>query len=145
MQLADPNLHQRLLEMCDCYLETDFAKQLNVISHGHSKDLDEDAIKYLALAIMYGVSEQADELKMKKKKDGKIKVLLQIDGEKKALPIPPVALFDRMLQMMEAILHLEKDGGELPLALGLRTSQLELQVKVKEKEDETSMKITYPA
>ena len=144
MQLSDPNLHLKLQEMCDCYLETDFAKQLNAMSKVTSKDLDEDAVKYLSLAIMYGATDRAAELKMKKKKEGSVKASLKVDGEKISLPSPSAELFDRMAAVISTILHFEAGGGELPLVLGLRNSQLELKVKLKEKKDETSLKISFP-
>ena len=144
MQLTDPNLHLKLQEMCDCYLETDFTRQLNAMVKGTSKDLEEDAIKYLALAIMHGVSDRARTLKLKKKKDGAIKAVLTIEDEKVSLPSPSPALFDRIIGVIRAILHFEEGGGSMPLALGLRNSNLELMVKLKEKEGDTSLKLAYP-
>ena len=144
MQLSDPNLHLKLQEMCDCYLETDFAKQLAAMSKAQSKDLDEDAVKYLSLALMYGVTDRAQQLKMKKKKDGTVKASLVIDDTKISLPLPPAALFDRMVAVIRTILHFEAGGGQMPLVLGLRNSQIDLTVKLKEKEGETSLKITFP-
>ena len=144
MQLHDPNLHLKLQEMCDCYLETDFSRQLNAMVKGSSKDLEEDAVKYLSLAIMNGVSDRAQALKLKQKKDGTVKSGLVIDDKKTSLPAPSPALFERMVGVVRAILHFEKSGGTMPLALGLRSSNLELTVKLKEKEGETSLKISFP-
>ena len=109
-----------------------------------SKDLEEDAVKYLSLAIMYGVTDRAAKLKMKKKKDGSVKATLVVDDEKVSLPPPSADLFDRMAAVIRAILHFEEGGGELPLVLGLRNSQLQLGIKLKEKENETSLKISFP-
>ncbi|MEJ2688628.1 MAG: hypothetical protein P8130_01505 [Deltaproteobacteria bacterium] len=144
MQLTDPNLHLKLQEMCECYLETDFTKQLNAMVKGSSKDLEEDAVKYLALAIMHGVSDRARTLKLKKKKDGTIKIGLTIDGEKISLPVPSPELFDRIVGVIRSILHFEEGSGSMPLALGLRNSNIELMVKLKEKEGDTSLKLSYP-
>lgn len=144
MQLTDPGLHLKLQEMCECYLETDFTRQLNAMVKGGSQDLEEDAVKYLALAIMYGVSDRARTLKLKKKKDGSIKAGLTIDDKKASLPAPPPDLFDRIVEVIGSILHFEKGGGTMPLSLGLRNSDIELMVKLKEKEGETSLKISFP-
>jgi len=144
MQLSDPNLHLKLQEMCDCYLETDFAKQLNAMTKSASRDLDEDAVKYLALAIMYGINERAGTLKFKKKKDNSLKAVLETGDGKISLPQPSPQLFDRIAETVRSILHFEAGGGQLPLVLGLRNSQLELTVKLKEKEDETSLKLSFP-
>ncbi len=144
MQLTDPNLHLKLQEMCECYLETDFTRQLNAMVKGSSKDLEEDAVKYLALAIMHGVSDRAGTLKVKQKKDGTIKAGLSIDDKKISLPAPSPELFERILGVIRSILHFEEGGGTMPLALGLRNSNIELVVKLKEKEGETSLKLSFP-
>lgn len=143
MQLKDPNLQQKLQEMCDCYLETDFADQLAAMSRGPSADLNEDAVKYLALAIMYGVTEKARKLSLKKKK-GETRVVLKTDDEKIELPNPSPELFSGIIGLVRGILHFESGDGSSLLALGLRNSELDLQVKLKEKEDKTSLKLTFP-
>ena len=144
MQLGDPNSHLKLQEMCECYLETDFTRQLNAMVKGSSKDLEEDAVKYLALAIMHGVSDRARSLKLKKKKDGTIKAGLTVDEKKVSLPAPSSELFERLVGVIRSILHFEADGGTMPLSLGLRNSDIELVVKLKEKEGETSLKLSFP-
>lgn len=143
MQLKDPNLHQKLQEMCDCYLETDFARQLESMTNEPSADLQEDAVKYLSLAIMYGVSEKARKLSLKRKK-GTIQASLKTADEKITLPSPADDLFDAAVELIRCILHFEDSSGKSTLALGLRNSELELQVKVKEKEEKTSLKFKFP-
>ncbi|MDD3619077.1 MAG: hypothetical protein RBR09_12420 [Desulfobulbaceae bacterium] len=143
MQLKDANPQQKLQEMCDCYMETDFAAQLAAMSRARSEDPREDAVKYLALAIMYGVTEKARKATFEKKGD-EIRVRLKTADEKIELPPPDADLFEAVRGLIFDILHLEKEGGDSPLALGLRTNPLELQVKVKEKKDKTSLKIKFP-
>lgn len=143
MKISDPNLHMRLQEMCDCYLETDFAKQLDAMVKAPSRDIEEEGVKYLALAIMYGVNERVEKLKMKKKKDGSLKASMVMGDEKISLPLPSVELFDRIVAIIREILHFEEDGGQLPLVLGLRDSQIELLVNLKFKGDEVSLKFSF--
>jgi hypothetical protein len=143
MQLKDPNLHLKLQEMCECYLETDFMSQLRGMTATPSGDPAEDAIKYLALAIMTGVTDKAKKLKLQRKKDS-IKASLKVGVEKILLPPPSAELFAAVIDLVRGILHFESEGGKMALILGLRNSQFELQVKLKQKEEKTSLKITFP-
>ena len=68
MEIHDPNLHLKLIEMCDCYLETDFKAQIQRTAKAATDDLDEDSSKYLALTIMYALTEKAQKLTYKSKK-----------------------------------------------------------------------------
>jgi len=143
MQLKDANPQQKLQEMCDCYMETDFAAQLAAMSKIRSVDLQEDAVKYLALAIMYGVTDKARRLTFKKK-GGEIKVRLTAVDGKIELPPPGADLFNRVISLVRGILHFESEGGSSTLALGLRNSRLDLRVKLKAEKEKTSLKIKFP-
>lgn len=143
MELADRNYHLKLQEMCDCYLDTDFKKKLHAMGSQSSGELEENAVKYLALAIMYCITEKAGKLSLQKKED---KVSAKMKAEKEiTLPPPSVALFDTMMGIIRAILHIEGEKGEMTLALGLRSGDLEIQVKTKQKEDKESIKMEFPA
>lgn len=143
MELADRNYHLKLQEMCDCFMETDFKKQLHGMSDQSDGDVEENAVKYLALAIMYTITEKAAKLSLKMKDD---KITVKMKGETEiALPPPSPALFGKMVEIIRAILHIEADKGEMPLALGLRSGNLELQVTTKRKAGKESLKIEFPA
>lgn len=143
MQLKDANPQQQLQEMCDCYLETDFAAQLAAMSRASSADTREDAVKYLALAIMYGVTDKARRITFKRK-GSTISVRMKTDGDKIKLPPPGAGMFNGVISLVRDILHFEGEGGKSNLALGLRNSPLELGVKLKEKGEKSSLKITFP-
>jgi len=137
------NLHVKLQEMCDCYMETDFKAELNKLSTtGVASDVEEEALKYLALALLYSVSEKADKLEIKQK-NGEMKVSVKSDG-KDRLPAPPAEISSTILAILRDITDLRGDKGETLLALGLRNSQLELKVQVKKDGDKESVKISLP-
>lgn len=115
MEIAERNYHLRLQEMCDCYMETDFHKQLEVLAGSDGVDLEENAIKYLSLAIMYTLTEKARKLSLKKE-DGHVKVVVKGDS-KITLASPGVAMFDKIVEIIRAVLHIEEDKGELPWPL----------------------------
>jgi len=142
VDISERNYHQRLQEMCDCYLETDFLKQMKGMSGMESGEPEENAIKYLALAIMYTVSEKAKKLSMKRKGE---KLTVKVKGDEEiTLPSPGIEQFNRISAIMRAILHIEEDEGRLPLALGLRNGNLELLVEVARGQDKETLKIKFP-
>lgn len=143
MEIHDPNYHLKLIEMCDCYLETDFATQIQKMAGGPSKDIDEDAVKYLALAIMYAVTEKAQKLSLKRKAEN-ISVTVKSDGEKFSLRPPFPELFDRIVTIVRTILHLEEDKAASALSLGLRGGQLDINVKLERNGDKESLKLKFP-
>ncbi|MDZ7640729.1 MAG: hypothetical protein U5J62_01695 [Desulfurivibrio sp.] len=142
MQIHDPNLHQQLIEMCDCYLDTDFtAGMRETVAAGG--DSQEDAVKYLALALLYALTQKAEKLSLKKKAD-EVKVVVKSGEAKEPLPSPGPALFTRITDMMRSILHSEADQEKSVLALGLRSGDVELQVKLKRQEGKESLKFKFP-
>ena len=97
----------------------------------------------LALAIMYALTEKADKLNLKCKK-GQVTVTMQQYGDKTALKAPSVEIFNRIVEMVRSILHLEEDKASMPLALGLRNGQVELQVKVERGSNKESLRFKFP-
>ena len=143
MEIHDPNYQLKLIEMCDCYLETDYQSQIQEMVAAPSADLEEDAVKYLALAILHTLTEKAQKLSFKKKRE-KITVTVKANDEKIALRAPSEKLFDKIVNIVRTILHLEQDKGVLPLSLGLRSGQLDIQAKVDRKEDRETLKFKFP-
>jgi len=142
MEKLSLNYHLKLQEMCDCYLETDFMPEMQHMSASPpSDDLEEDAIKYLALAIMHAINEQAAKLSLKKK-GGVITVTVK-NGEKEKLPAPAAPVFARIIEIVRAILHIEEDKGKLPLSLGLRNGEVNVMVKVKREDDRESVAFSF--
>jgi len=108
-----------------------------------SADVEEDAFKYLALAIMNTVTVEAKKLSFKKSKDS-TKITIKAKEQKIELPVPSQDLIDKIIAITRAITHLEEDKGECPLVLGLKNDQLELHVKVKKDKEKESIKFAFP-
>jgi len=143
VEIHDPNLHLKLMEMCDCYLGTDYAATIQKVADTPSADTQEDSLRYLALALLFTLTEEAKQLSLKRKKD-KITVTIKHDDEKIALRPPARAVFDRIISIMRTILHLNDDKGALPLILGLRNDQIEVQVKIERTADKETLKVKFP-
>jgi hypothetical protein len=144
MELHDPNLHLKLMEMCDCYLGTDYAATIQKVADGPSADTQEDALRYLALALLYTLTEEASQLSLKRKKD-KVTVTIKHDNEKIALRPPARPVFNTIISMMRTILHLEEDKGGMALTLGLKNDQIEVQVKIERTTDKETLKVKFPS
>ncbi len=143
MERMTLNYHLKLQEMCDCYMETDFLAAMQSMAGVESDDLEEDATKYLALAILFAITEKAEKLSFKRK--GKDLSAGVKNGDKKMLPVPSSAVFDKVFEIMRAILHIEADEGEMDFSLGLRSGEVNTRVKLARKEDKQSLKVKFPA
>jgi len=143
MDTLSRNYHARLQEMCDCYMETDYRQEMEKMVAERSSDLEEDALKYLALSILYATTEKARKLSFKKK-EGEQKVTVKAE-EKMELPTPPGEIADKIFEIMRSITHLEGEKGREPLSLGLRDGRMELGVKVEREEEKESLNLSFPA
>jgi hypothetical protein len=144
MEIHDPTLHLKLIEMCDCYLGTDYQSTIQKVADSPSADSDEDAMRYLALALLCGITEQARQLSIKRKNDKVTVTLKHEDDEKIALRPPSRDICNRIISIMRNILHLDQDKGALPLSLGLKNDQIEVLVKIERKPDKETLKIKFP-
>lgn len=141
------NYHLRLQEFCDCYMETDYKKELEAASRGVSGipggDPDELALKFLGAAILYGATEEAKNFSIKKAREGKI--LFSIEGKGKyQLPPPQTQIADRIFSIVRSITHIEKDHGKMPLSLGLRNDRIELTLYLDRVGAEESLTVAFP-
>lgn len=142
MEKISLNYHLKLQEMCDCYMETDFMAAMQGMAGAVSQEVEEDAIKYLALAIMSAITRKAEKLSIKSKGE-EITVKVKNDS-KQELPAPSPAVVEKIFEIMRAILHLEEDKGEMEFSLGLRSGEVNVMVKVDRKENKESLKIKFP-
>ncbi len=143
MEKITVNFHLKLQEMCDCYMETDYLAAMQAMAGADSEDIEEDAVKYLALAILYAITEKAEKLSIKKKGDeltAKVK-----NGDKQEIPVVSGAVLSKVFEIMRTILHIEEDKGEMDFSLGLRSGEVNTRVKISSREDKQSLKIKFPA
>jgi len=143
----DRSLHLRLQEFCDCFLETDFRKELEKASKGISGDPGGDpeelALKFLGLTLLHGANEEAKKISLQKTKDGKVLFSVEARGNYQ-LPAPSAQLADRVFSLARSMVHLEKDQGKIPFSLGLRNSSLEINMEFARKAGEEIMVLVFP-
>jgi hypothetical protein len=134
------NVHLKVQEMCDCYATTDPLKEMSVVKN--DADKEEAAVKWLALAALHGVNDNAREITVTRSSDGKVQV--RATYRESELPSPGSDIGARIMEAVREITHIEGQKGKMPLALGIRNDSIELQVKMKEKEGKTKVTIKFP-
>ena len=124
--------HLRLQEFCDCFMETDFRKELERASKGVSGDPGGDpeelALKFLGLTLLYGANEEAKKISLQKSKEGKVLFSVEARGAYQLLA-PHAQLADRIFSLARSMVHLDKDQGKIPFSLGLRNDRMEVQLE----------------
>ncbi|MBW2411175.1 MAG: hypothetical protein JRF72_15360 [Deltaproteobacteria bacterium] len=134
------NIHLKVQEMCDCYATTDPLKEMSEIK-GDS-DQEEAAVKWLALAALHGVNNNAKEVSITRTKDGNIKVTAKY--RESELPTPGAEIGEKIMNTVREITHIESGKGKSPLALGIREDSIELKVKMKSKDKGERVTLTFP-
>lgn len=133
------SLHQRVQEMCDCYMSTDPLEEMSKMSH-KKENLEESAVKWLALAILHGINSNAEKVAIEKTDDGQVHVTAVYRTAE--LPSPDGDIADAVIAAVRQITHIE-EKGKLPLAIGIRDSSVNLEVKLKSKEGKNKLKIEF--
>jgi hypothetical protein len=131
--------HQRMQELCDCYAETDYLKEMALLSA--DADKEEAALKWLALVVLHGVDRNAKEISLERSADGIVRVIAEYRDSD--LPAPSKDIGEKIVAAMRQITHIEGAKGEIPLAIGIRDSSIEVQAKIKEKDGGESISLKF--
>lgn len=134
------NLHQKVQEMCDCFVTADPVREMMTVKT--ESDEEEAAVKWLALAILYGIDSHARKISLSSTDDGEVEV--RVKYRDSALPAPSPDFLRRVMDTVKEIAHLEGEG-KTPLALGIRDSSIEIGVKAKQEEGCNSVTLKFPA
>ena len=134
------NLHLKVQELCDCYATNDPLKEMSAVKN--DADKEEAAVKWLALAALHGVNNNAKEVTISRSSDGGIQVTAKY--RESELPSPGSDVGAKIMEAVREITHIEDKKGKTQLALGIRNDSIELQVKIKEKEGREKVTIEFP-
>jgi hypothetical protein len=134
------NIHLKVQEMCDCYATTDPLKEMSEIK-GDS-DPDEAAVKWLALAALHGINNNAKAISITRTKGGNVRV--SATYRETDLPAPGSEISKKIMQAVREITHIKGGKGKSPLALGVREDSVELKVKMKSKDKLESVTLAFP-
>ena len=134
------NIHLKVQELCDCYATNDPLKEMSEIKR--DSDQDEAAAKWLALAALHGVNDNAKEVTIRRSPDGNIKVTAKY--REAELPSPGAEIGEKIISAVREITHIEDGKGKSPLALGIREDSIELKIKMKSKDEGERVTINFP-
>lgn len=134
------NLHLKVQEMCDCYATTDPLKEMSKLQH--DKDTDEAAVKWLALAVLHGINNNAEKISIQQDRQGE--VIVTAKYRRTELPTPGAAIGEKIMKTIRDITHIEDTKGDTVLAFGFRNNSLDLKISTSEKKDERKATIEFP-
>ena len=124
------NLHKHVQEMVDCYATTDPLREMSILKN--DADRNEAAVKWLALAALHGVNQNASKITIIRDYENRVKVVAEYrDSE---LPSPGTDVGDRIFSAVREMTHTEEEKGKTAFALGMRDSSLDLKVQFKKKD-----------
>ena len=134
------NLHLKIQEMCDCYATGDPLKEMSIVKN--DEDKDEAAVKWLALAALHGVNNNAEEISIIRSSEGIVRVVAEYRDTE--LPSPGSTVGGKIMNALREITHIEEDKGQTPLSLGIRNDSIDLTIKFKEKNGKEKITIKFP-
>jgi hypothetical protein len=134
------SVHKNIQEMCDCYSTTDPLREMSTLKNDN--DRDQAAVKWLALAALHGVNNNAEKISIQRSDDGNITV--QAEYRTTDLPSPGSEVGQKVFEAIREVTHIEGQKGKTNLALGMRDSSIDLRVKLKRKEGAERVTIKFP-
>ena len=134
------NVHLKVQELCDCYATNDPLKEMSEIKA--DTDTEEAAFKWLALAALHGVNDNAREVTIRRSSSGDVKVTARY--REAELPSPGSEITEQIMGAVREITHIEGEKGKSPLALGIRNDSIGLKVKMKAKQGGERVTIEFP-
>jgi hypothetical protein len=134
------NVHLKVQELCDCYATNDPLKEMSMVKNDGDKE--GAALKWLALAALHGVNNNAQEVTITRSTAGDVGVTAKY--RESELPSPGSDVGSKIMEAVREITHIEGQNGKTPLALGIRNDSIELQVKIEEKEGREKVTIKFP-
>lgn len=133
-------LHEKMQELCDCFATTDPLREMSLLPQEAEKE--EGALKWMALAVLHGINDNAKKISISRDRNGKIQVVGKY--RESALPTPGTEVGNEVFEVIKGITHMEGEEGQLPLALGIRDSSLEINVRRDREGDSETVTIEFP-
>jgi hypothetical protein len=134
------NLHLKVQELCDCFATTDPLKEMSDIIH--DKNTDEAALKWIALAVLHGINNNAEKISISTAQDGTMRVTAEY--RKTDLPSPGPVVGKKVIEAMRSMTHIEKDRDKMTLAFGFRNNSMDLKIKSRHEGNDDKITITFP-
>ena len=134
------NIHAKVQNLCDCFATTDPLKEMSEVSRAPEED--EAALKWIALAVLHGINNNAEKISLTTSKDGDVKVIAEY--RQSELPSPGQAVGKKIVEAIRAMTHIEKNKEKTTLAFGIRNSSMDLKIKSRHEGGDDRITITFP-
>jgi hypothetical protein len=135
------NLHLKVQNLCDCFATTDPLKEMSKITK--DKDTDEAALRWIALAVLHGINNNAEEISLTTTGDGKVKVIAEYRNAE--LPSPGNPVGDKVIKNLRCITDMEDARDEATLAFGIRNISMDLKIKARREGKDERIVIVFPS
>ncbi|MBI5440439.1 MAG: hypothetical protein HY900_04425 [Deltaproteobacteria bacterium] len=136
--LQRQSYYLKLEDYIDCFAEATALDELR--RGGMAAEGDEAAIKWLALALLHGLSCRTDALEMSRSANGSVEV--RMSGC--SLPAPEREFAPQIFEAVRRIAHLEGEDASVPLTLGIRNDSLDFQVEMTRRGGGEFLTIRFP-
>lgn len=134
------NTHVKVQEMVDCYAETHPLEEMAKVPS--EEDREEAALKWLALATLHGINQNAEKITITRSPEGEVSVTATYrDAE---LPSPGPVVGANVVEDVRSMVHIAEDEGSLPLVLGVRNDSVNIGVKVSRKGGGETVSLEFP-
>lgn len=134
------NLQKKMQEQIDCFAGTDYLTQLGAVKN--EPDKEQAPLKWLALAILYGINENAKKIKIEKNEDGSNRLIAEFRDFD--LPSPGDDVVDLIFEDLRQMTHIDADKGKILLSVGVRDSSIELEAKLKREDGKEKIVLKFP-
>ncbi len=134
------NLQKKMQEQIDCFAGTDYLTQLGAVKN--EPDKEQAPLKWLALAILYGINENAKKIKIEKNEDGSKRLIAEFRDFD--LPSPGDDVVDLIFEDLRQMTHIDADKGKILLSVGVRDSSIELEAKLKREDGKEKIVLKFP-
>lgn len=133
-------MHKHVQEMCDCFATKDPLKEMSALSS--ESDPKAAAIKWVALAVLHGMNNNAEKITLSRGNDGKVSIVAEYRPTE--LPAPGDAVGQKIVDAFREMTHIDTDKGKTALALGIRDSSIDLRIKIKNKHGGEKITLGFP-
>ncbi|GAB4336164.1 MAG: hypothetical protein Kow0099_08990 [Candidatus Abyssubacteria bacterium] len=128
--------HVKLQEFLDCFLETDYRKELKRFDRPESlgavreEDTADEALRYLALVLLYAIDEKAKDIVLATHQPhGSV---VKMSGDRfYELPLVERKVLTTLFDEIEEMTGMNEDKRTGKLVVGLRDSEIDLNVTSK--------------
>ncbi len=136
------SLHQKVQEHIDCFTTTDPLSEMSKIQEEIAEVEDEVAAKWIALAVLHGINQNAEKIKISR--DNEDNVSVTAEYRKSSLPSPGTKIGKDIIESIRQITHAEKEKDKTLLSLGMGNENLTLQVKMKREKGKDKITFKFP-